>query len=95
MVKIEWDNKKNEFLKKERNISFEIVVKYISEDKIIDILNNPNEEMYSNQKILLINHKDYIYYVPYVENDGTVFLKTIIPSRKLTKKYLGGKNENK
>jgi len=28
--------------------------------------------------------------VPYVENREEIFLKTIIPSRKATKKYLGG-----
>jgi hypothetical protein len=29
--------------------------------------------------------------IPFVENEEEVFLKTIIPSRQLTKKYLGGK----
>jgi hypothetical protein len=29
--------------------------------------------------------------VPYVENDEKMFLKTIIPNSKATKKYLGGK----
>jgi hypothetical protein len=28
--------------------------------------------------------------VPFVEDDGRIFLKTIIPSRKMTKQYLGG-----
>jgi predicted DNA binding CopG/RHH family protein len=27
--------------------------------------------------------------VPYVENDGGIFLKTIIPSRQATKQYIG------
>jgi hypothetical protein len=30
-----------------------------------------------------------VYLVPFVENDTDIFLKTIIPSRKMTKKYLG------
>jgi hypothetical protein len=33
---------------------------------------------------------DYAYLVPFVEDDDEVFLKTIIPSRKATKKYLKG-----
>jgi hypothetical protein len=33
--------------------------------------------------------EDYVYPVPFVEDDRTVFLKTIIPSRKATKEYLG------
>jgi hypothetical protein len=31
------------------------------------------------------------YLVPYVETDNEIFLKTIIPSRKATRKYLRGK----
>jgi hypothetical protein len=34
---------------------------------------------------------DYVYYVPFIEDNEKIFLKTIIPSRKYTKKYLGGK----
>jgi hypothetical protein len=30
-----------------------------------------------------------VYLVPFVEDDHTVLLKTIIPSRKATKEYLG------
>jgi hypothetical protein len=29
--------------------------------------------------------------VPYVEGNERIFLKTIIPNRKATKEYLGGK----
>lgn len=32
--------------------------------------------------------KDYVYLVPYVESENEIFLKTIIPSRKATKKYI-------
>jgi len=32
----------------------------------------------------------YACLVPFVEDDDIVFLKTIIPSRKMTKLYLGG-----
>jgi hypothetical protein len=31
---------------------------------------------------------DYAYLVPYVEKNEEVFLKTIIPSRKATNKYM-------
>ena len=30
-----------------------------------------------------------MYLVPFVEDEHSVFLKTIIPSRKATKQYLG------
>jgi hypothetical protein len=32
----------------------------------------------------------YVYVVPFVEDGEKVFLKTIIPSRKMTKKHLLG-----
>jgi hypothetical protein len=32
--------------------------------------------------------KEYVYYVPFVEDEEKVFLKTIIPSRKLAKEHL-------
>ena len=37
--------------------------------------------------------EDYVFLVLYVENDEEIFLKTIIPSRKATKKYLGVEDE--
>ncbi len=84
----DWDKEKNEWLKKERKISFEIVLEKISNNKIIDILHHSNKEKYFHQKLFIIEHENYIYTVPFVEDEGKIFLKTIIPSRKLTKQYL-------
>jgi len=36
----------------------------------------------------ILNINDYAYLVPFVEKEEEIFLKTIIPSRKATKKYL-------
>ena len=47
---------------------------------------------YPNQKILIIDVDGYAYLVPCVIDKNEYFLKTIIPSRKATKKYLGGQN---
>jgi hypothetical protein len=35
---------------------------------------------------------DYAYLVPFVEHDEEVFLKTIIPSRKATRRCLRGED---
>jgi len=40
--------------------------------------------------MFVLDIDDYVYLVPYVENRKEIFLKTIIPSRKATKMYLGG-----
>jgi hypothetical protein len=39
---------------------------------------------------MVVNVEGYAYLVPFVEDDREVFLKTIIPSRKATRGYLGG-----
>jgi uncharacterized DUF497 family protein len=90
MKYITWNREKNEELKKERNISFEIVATLIETKQVLDILEHPNKDKYPGQKIFVVHYNDYAYLVPFVENETQVFLKTIIPSRKATKKYLKG-----
>jgi uncharacterized DUF497 family protein len=88
-----WNPEKNDFLKTERNISFEEVVLNIQLGNEVDIYDHPNQERYSGQKISVVLIEHYAYLVPFVESNEEIFLKTIIPSRKATKQYLGGSNE--
>ena len=83
-----WSPEKNEWLKRERGISFEIVVSQIEAGNILDILEHPHQEWYSDQRIFVIEFEEYAYLVPFVEDEDEVFLKTIIPSPKATGKYL-------
>jgi uncharacterized DUF497 family protein len=83
----EWDKEKNDKLKKERGISFEEIVAKIIAGDIVDITDNPSVN-FPKQKIYVIKIDEYIYYVPHVADEVKIFLKTIIPSRKATKKYL-------
>ena len=83
-----WNTQKNEILKRERNLCFEDVLLAIHEDRILTILQHPNNQKYKDQKIFVIEIANYAYLVPFVENEKEVFLKTIIPSRKATKDYL-------
>jgi ribosomal protein S3AE len=87
----DWNDDKNELLKKLRGVSFEQVVLAIVSGDLVDRIRHPNPEKYPNQKIFLVKIEDYIYSVPYVEDDEKIFLKTIIPNSKATKKHLGGK----
>jgi len=93
MVYYNWNAEKNILLKEERGISFEQVVLHIDNGDLIDVISHTSKNKYPHQKILIIKIKSYIYAVPFVEKNKERFLKTIIPSRKLTKKYLGAKNE--
>lgn len=83
--KIEWSITKNAELKQNRGVCFEDVEYAIREDKIINIVPHHNLEKYPNQKILLVEVNGYIHYVPFVENEDSYFLKSIIPSRKYNK----------
>lgn len=87
----DWNDEKNELLKKLRGVSFEQVVLAIVSGDLIDRVKHSNSEKYPNQRVFLVKIEDYIYSVPYVEDDEKMFLKTIIPNSKATKKYLGGK----
>ena len=85
-----WNEEKNELLKEERQISFEDVVFYIEQGFLLDVLENPNQEKYQGQKIFVVQIDDYAHLIPFVEDERGIFLKTIIPSRKATRKYLKG-----
>ncbi len=88
-----WNPKKNDLLKKERNISFEEVVLNIQLGNEVDIYDHPNHKRYPSQKISVVLIENYAYLIPFVDNEDQIFLKTIIPSRKSTKQYLGDSNE--
>ena len=55
---------------------------------MLDIIIHPNPNKYPGQQVLILNINRYAYAVPFVEQGEDRFLKTIIPSRKLTKQYL-------
>ena len=85
-----WNPDKNQQLIEERNRSFEEAVFYIQKGGLLDDISHPNAIDYPNQKIFVIAIDDYVYLVPYVENEDEIFLKTVITSRKFTKRYLRG-----
>ena len=85
-----WDHEKNEKLKAERGIGFEQVILHIERDDLIDVIKHPNQAKYPNQQMLIVKIKEYAYLVPFIEDENGKFLKTIIPSRKATREYLGG-----
>ena len=89
MKQINWNPDKNQQLIIERGVSFEDIVYYLQQGALLDDLEHPNSSKYPDQRIFVVNINDYAYLVPYVENRKEIFLKTVIPSRKATKKYLG------
>jgi hypothetical protein len=89
MKNLNWNSEKSEVLRATRGICFEDVVFYIEKGDILDDYLHPNKQAYPGQRIMVIAIDNYAYLVPYIENEEELFLKTIIPSRKATQRYLG------
>jgi hypothetical protein len=87
-----WDPDKNERLKAGRGISFEEILLAIEEDGLRDILVHPNQRRYPGQVVLVVTYRNYAFLVPSIEEGTHYFLKTIIPSRKATRDYLGAED---
>ena len=83
-----WNPEKNEELIKDRGIPFERVIQHIENEQVLDIIKHPNTSKYPNQYMFILEIDNYAYLVPFVKNNSEIFLKTIIPSRKATRKYL-------
>ena len=89
-----WDDAKNAWLIAERGISFAEIVFYIMNGHLVDVIPNQNQARYPGQRIFVVDCAGYIHLVPFEESEKEILLKTIIPSRKATKKYLeGGRDE--
>ena len=89
MKPFRWGPEKNEQLKLERGVTFEQMVVAIEAGGLLDILAHPNQAKYPNQRVLVVASDGYAYLVPFVEEADHFFLKTVIPSRKATRDYLG------
>ena len=91
MKPFDWNDKKSKALDKERGVCFEDIVIKIEEGFLLDNIEHPNKTKYPHQRMLIVNVNGYAYAVPYFEDENTLHLITVFPSRELTKIYLGGK----
>jgi uncharacterized DUF497 family protein len=90
MTLFDWSDEKNERLRHERGITFEDIVYHLTHGGLLDAIEHPNQKEYRGQRIFIVNVEGYACIVPFVEDDDVIFMKTIVPSRKMTKRYLGG-----
>jgi uncharacterized DUF497 family protein len=91
---LDWSHEKNEFLKKERNISFEEIALHLSEGRLWKVTEHPNPKKYPNQRVFLVPVNDYIFFVPFIMDGEKFFFKTAFASRQATKDYLLERNKN-
>lgn len=92
MVDFDYSIEKNQLLKETRGIGFEEIILALENGCLLDTIEQPNKNMYPNQEVYVVNIDQYVYLVPFVKkSENSVFLKTIFPDRKMTKRYLGEK----
>ena len=84
-----WDLQKNTLLMRERGLSFEQIALAVEGGDLLQVIEHPNAAKYPNQKIMIVAMDGYAFLVPFVQEEEGYFLKTIIPSRKATRDFMG------
>ena len=90
MTNYDWNKDKNEQLRQKRGVSFEDIIDAIENNQVLGLIGTANLEKYPNQSIMVVEIRGYVYCVLFVKDDSVTFLKTIFPSRKMKKQFLGG-----
>ena len=80
-----WDPEKDKVLLAERGIGFERAAEKIAQLNYIALVEHRNAIRYPHQSVFVLEIDGYAYYVPFVETEDSIFLKTLIPSRKAKK----------
>lgn len=95
MASMLWSEDKNRLLKEhpDRAICFEDMVLAIESGGLLDDVELVNDSKYPHQRQYVVLFNNYVYCVPYVVDGENIFLKTVFPSRKLTRKYLSGAHD--
>ena len=86
-MQYDWDPKKNDFLKATRNISFEAIIVHLGRGDLWRVADHPNQARYPGQQLFFVVVSEYVHIVPVEFRDETIWLVTIIPSRKATKEH--------
>lgn len=86
MRHLAWKPEKNDWLKKERGLSFEQIEDAIAAGKIKGMLKN---QLHVDQIVIAVLIDDYIVAVPATVKRSVILLRTAYYSRKLNEKYGG------
>lgn len=94
MKPFRWAPEKNDLLKQDRGISFEEITVAVEAGYLLEIVPHPNARQYPRQKIMVVEVAGYAYLVPFIEEEDHFFLKTVIPSRKATRRFIGEESDD-
>ena len=93
-IKFKYCHEKNSQLLASRGLGFEEIIQAIADGNLLDVRAHHNQAKYPNQNIFYVRVITEVYAVPYVEETkNTVFLKTLFPSRKARKEFLGQRSD--
>ncbi|MEE9447725.1 MAG: hypothetical protein V3V09_07170 [Arenicellales bacterium] len=84
---IYWSEAKSEQLRHRHGIGFEEIIIAMDQKKLIADRQHANSK-YQHQRELIVEIETYAYVVPYVEDEASIFFKTLFPSRVATRQYL-------
>jgi len=87
MKRFDWNPEKNNWLRKVRGITFEAILFHLQAGDLLDVIEHTRPGKYPGQRIFVVDVQGYACLVPFLESEETIFLKTIIPSRKMNRRY--------
>lgn len=91
MKQIRFNQVKNTKLKLTRGIGFDEVAKIIKSKIFLDLIDNPNQKKYRNQKLFLIQIEGSVFVVPFVEEKDYIFFKNSLSKSKIYKEIFNQK----
>ncbi len=80
----QWNEDKNDWLKKTRGLSFELVVAAVHDGRVIVDVEHHSRP---NQRIIIFDGGDYVCAAPYVTDGKIKFLKTVYKNRDLNETF--------
>lgn len=92
MKELVWDPDKDDWLKATRGIGFAEVAAAIDSGRLLTTIAHHDRGRYAHQKIFVVEIRGYACHVPFVETDREIFLKTVYPSRKATRRFLASRS---
>ena len=92
-MEFRYDDEKNDWLYRERGVTFEDVVAAIAEYGLLADYEHPDQQKYPRQRLMVVNIGNYPHCVPYTFEGEALHLKTVYPSRKFRFLIEGDKNE--
>lgn len=84
-MRFRWSDRKNEWLKKNRGVSFEDVVEAIGH-RLLDVRENKSLK-HHGQKIFIVDIENYPWVIPFRETKAEIYLMTAFPDRRLKEEF--------